>query len=158
MTQHVLEGFDLTWMNEVTNVFLIRHPARVIKSFGAKLNNATIDDIGFKQQLNLFNYVSEIGHRPLVIDSFDIRKDPRSALECLCNEVGLDFIPDMLSWPKGGHKSDGVWAKHWYGAVHLSEGFSEEEKDLPSLDALQTDISRKALPFYHALEEHKLKF
>ena len=64
----------------------------------------------------------------------------------------------MLSWPKGGHKSDGVWAKHWYGAVHLSEGFSEEEKDLPSLDALQRDISRKALPFYHALEENKLKF
>ena len=158
MTQHVLEGFDLTWMNELTNVFLIRHPARVIKSFGAKLNNATIDDIGFKQQLKLFNYVSEMGHRPLVIDSFDIRKDPRSALECLCNEVGLEFILDMLSWPKGGHKSDGVWAKHWYGAVHLSEGFSEEEKDLPSLGALQTDISRKALPFYHALEEHKLKF
>ena len=114
--------------------------------------------IMFKQQLKLFNYVSEIGHRPLVIDSFDIRKDPRSALECLCNEVGLDFIPDMLSWPKGGHKSDGVWAKHWYGAVHLSEGFSEEEKGLPSLDVLQRDISRKALPFYYALEENKLKF
>ena len=158
MTQHMLEGFDLTWMNEVTNVFLIRHPARVIKSFGAKLNNATIDDIGFKQQLNLFNYVSEIGQRPLVIDSFDIRKDPRSALECLCDEVGLEFIPDMLSWPKGGHMSDGVWAKHWYGAVHLSECFSKEEGGLPSLDAHQKEISRNALPFYRELEENKLKF
>ena len=84
MTQHLLKDFDLTWMKKVINVFLIRHPARVIKSFGEKLNNATIEDIGFKQQLNLFNYVSKIGQKPIVIDSFDIRKDPRSALECLC--------------------------------------------------------------------------
>jgi len=158
MTQHMLDFFDLSWMKKVKNVFLIRHPARVIKSFGEKLNNATIDDIGFKQQLNLFNYISEFGQKPLVIDSFDIRKNPRSALECLCGEVGLEFTPAMLSWPKGGHKSDGVWAKHWYGAVHLSEGFSEEESGLPSLDAHQKDISRNALPFYRALEEHKLKF
>ncbi len=101
MTQHMLKDFDLTWMKKVINVFLIRHPARVIKSFGEKLNNATIEDIGFKQQLNLFNYVSKIGQKPIVIDSFDIRKDPRSALECLCLEVGLEFMSEMLSWPKG---------------------------------------------------------
>lgn len=158
MTQHMLNDFDLTWMKKVINVFLIRHPARVIKSFGEKLNNATIDDIGFKQQLNLFNYVSTIGQKPIVIDSFDIRKDPRSALECLCIEVGLEFMSEMLSWPKGGHKSDGVWASHWYGSVHLSEGFSGEEANLPILNSEQNEISRNALPFYSALEEYKLKF
>ena len=63
----------------------------------------------------------------------------------------------MLSWPKGGHKSDGVWAKYWYGAVHLSEGFSEEEKDLPSLDA-STDISRKVYHFIMHLRNINLNF
>ena len=130
MTQHLLKDFDLT----------------------------TIEDIGFKQQLNLFNYVSKIGQKPIVIDSFDIRKDPRSALECLCLEVGLEFMSEMLSWPKGGHKSDGVWASHWYGSVHLSEGFSGEEANLPILNVEQNEISRNALPFYSALEEYKLKF
>ena len=107
---------------------------------------------------NLFNYVSKIGQKPIVIDSFDIRKDPRSALECLCLEVGLEFMSEMLSWPKGGHKSDGVWASHWYGSVHLSEGFSGEEANLPILNLEQNEISRNALPFYSALEEYKLKF
>ena len=130
----------------------------MIKSFGEKFNNATIEDIGFKQQLNLFNYVSKIGQKPIVIDSFDIRKDPRSALECLCLEVGLEFMSEMLSWPKGGHKSDGVWASHWYGSVHLSKGFSGEEANLPILNVEQNEISRNALPFYSALEEYKLKF
>jgi hypothetical protein len=67
-------------------------------------------------------------------------------------------MPEMLSWRKGGHKSDGVWAKHWYGAVHLSEGFSGEEGDLPNLNAEQSEISSLALPYYLALEENKLKF
>ena len=158
MTQHILDDFDLNWMKKFTNVFLIRHPARVIKSFGKKLNNASFTDIGFKKQLQLFNYVSQTGQKPIIIDSFDIRKNPRSALECLCSEVGVTFMPEMLSWPKGGHKSDGVWAKHWYGAVHRSEGFSGEEGDLPNLNSEQSEISSIALPYYLALEENKLKF
>ena len=70
----------------------------------------------------------------------------------------LEFMSEMLSWPKGGHKSDGVWASHWYGSVHLSEGFSGEEANLPILNLEQNEISRNALPFYSALEEYKLKF
>jgi hypothetical protein len=158
MTQHILDDFDLTWMKKFTNIFLIRHPARVIKSFGEKLNNASFSDIGFKNQLHLFNYASQIGQKPIIIDSFDIRKNPRSALEGLCNEIGVKFIPEMLAWPKGGHKSDGVWARHWYGAVHLSEGFSGEEGGLPNLNADQSEVSNDALPYYRALEENKLKF
>lgn len=36
MTQHMLEGVPRTWMKDVRNVFLIRHPARVIASYAAK--------------------------------------------------------------------------------------------------------------------------
>ena len=97
MTQHILDDFDLNWMKKFTNVFLIRHPARVIKSFGEKLNNASFADIGFKKQLHLFNYVFQTGQKPIIIDSFDIRKNPRSALECLCSEVGVKFMPDICT-------------------------------------------------------------
>ena len=134
MTQHILDDLDLKWMKKFTNVFLIRHPARVIKSFGKKLNNASFTDIGFKKQLQLFNYVSQTGQKPIIIDSFDIRKNPRSALECLCSEVGVTFMSERLSWSKGGQKSDGVGAKHWYGAVQRSEGCSGAEGDLPICD------------------------
>ena len=45
MTQHMIPGIPRDWMARVTNVFLIRHPARVVASFGAKYDNPTLADI-----------------------------------------------------------------------------------------------------------------
>ena len=33
MCQHMIEGFPLEWAKECKNIFLIRHPARVIASY-----------------------------------------------------------------------------------------------------------------------------
>ena len=55
MTQHMIEGVPRGWMRDVTNVFLLRHPARVIASYAAKRENPTLEDIGFPQQVALMN-------------------------------------------------------------------------------------------------------
>lgn len=124
MTQHMIAGVPRGWMRGVTNVFLIRHPARVIASYAAKRENPTLDDIGFRQQAELFREVLGLGGDPIVIDSHDIREDPCRMLEKLCAAIGVPFDPAMLGWPAGGHKDDGVWAAHWYGAVWNSTGFA----------------------------------
>lgn len=156
MTQHMIDGVPRDWMKSAKNVFLIRHPARVIASYAAKRENPTLEDIGFAQQAELLALVQSWGHAPLVIDSHDIRADPRASLEKLCAAVELDFSDKMLSWPKGGHAQDGVWASHWYGAVWQSEGFAGAEGPLPDVpDALQP-VLQAALPFYEEMKTHKL--
>lgn len=156
MTQHMIPGIPREWMAHVANVFLIRHPARVIASFGAKYENPTLEDIGFTQQTELYDYVLGLGHHPVVIDSADIRRDPEGMLTKLCAAIGLDFIPSMLNWPRGGHPDDGVWASHWYGAVHASTGFAPAEGDLPVLEGKAAELLEQALPHYERLAALKL--
>lgn len=156
MCQHMLPGIPRDWMARVTNVFLIRHPARVLASFGAKYENPTLDDIGFVQQLDLFDYACSLGQTPVVIDSADIRQAPGDMLKKLCGAIDLPWTDHMLSWPRGGHADDGVWAAHWYGAVHNSTGFAQAEGPLPSLKGALAEIADQALPAYEKMAARKL--
>ena len=151
MSQHMIPGIPRDWITDVVNVFLIRHPARVAASFSAKYENPTLPEIGFTQQVDLYDQLNAAGARPVVIDSHDIREDPETMLRRLCDVIGLEWDPAMLSWPAGGHKSDGVWAAHWYGSVHASTGFAGPEGPLPDLDGARADLARAAMPSYEVL-------
>lgn len=156
MTQHMIPGVPRDWMRESVNVFLIRHPARVIASYAAKRENPTLEDIGFRQQAELFDQVRSWGQTPVVVDSHDIRENPAVKLEQLCEAIGIPYSPKMLNWPKGGHKDDGVWAEHWYGAVWNSTGFAGAEGPLPDVpDALQP-VLQAAMPYYEQMKAVKI--
>lgn len=155
MTQHMVPGVPRGWMRDVVNVFLIRHPARVIASYAARRENPVLSDIGFAQQADLFDLVQGWGQSPIVIDSHDIRKYPEGMLRALCVGIGLDFHPAMLDWPRGGHADDGVWASHWYGAVRDSTGFAGAEGPLPEVPDHLRAVLDAALPFYEKLKAHK---
>ncbi|MES2665628.1 MAG: HAD family hydrolase [Pseudomonadota bacterium] len=157
MTLHMIDGFDRRWMRACSNVFLIRHPARVVASYAKKRDAATLADIGFVQQEQLFNEVAGwSGTTPLVIDSDDIRADPEGMLRKLCAGLSIDFTRKMLKWPAGGNEADGTWAPHWYAAVHRSTGFDGSEGPLPALGGAYTDLAAAALPYYQRLAEHRL--
>ncbi|WP_417525948.1 HAD family hydrolase [Marinovum sp.] len=156
MSQHMLPGIDRSWFAEVTHVFLIRHPARVLASFDRKLERPGLEDIGFRQQAEIFDEVRGMGAPALVIDSADIRRAPEVMLRQLCDGLGLPFDPAMLHWPKGGHARDGIWAAHWYDAVHRSTGFAGPEGPLPALSEHLQAVCEAALPYYEKLRPYAL--
>lgn len=152
MTLHMIPEFDRGFMKDLTNVFLIRHPARVVASYSRKREAPTLADIGFVQQAELFDEVAgRMGRAPLVVDSADIRTNPREMLEKLCNALGIAFDPAMLRWPAGPKPYDGAWAPHWYNAVHASTGFDEPEGPLPDLAGDYARLAEQALPHYERL-------
>ncbi len=157
MSQHMIPGVPRDWVSQVTNVFLIRHPARVAASFSAKFENPTLEDIGFTQQAELFDQLNDQGAAPVVIDSADIRRDPEGMLKRLCAAIDLPWDPSMLQWPAGGHAEDGVWAAHWYGAVHRSTGFAAAEGPLPELTDAQAQLADAAMPAYEKLRAAALR-
>lgn len=152
MTHHMLDDFPTEWMDSMQHVFLIRHPARVIASYARKREHPSLEDLGFVQQMRLFERVDD----PIVIDAADIREAPRPMLQALCRALDLSFEDQMLTWPSGGHPSDGVWASHWYGAVHRSTGFDGPEDGLPLVGAAFRPLLQAALPLYEALAGRKL--
>ena len=151
MTHHMVRSVPRGWLDQVKHVFLLRHPARVISSFAKKYNRISEQDIGFKKQVELFLEITERGLNPIVVNSEDIRKRPEETLTKLCNRINLGFQKSMLSWSKGGHIKDGVWASHWYGSAHKSTGFSGPEDKLPNLKGRNANLAEASMPFYSSL-------
>ncbi len=134
MAHHMI-GVDRGFLSELTNVFLIRDPRDVLTSLVQTISRPTLRDTGYGMQHELFEHVTwELGRDPIVIDARELRNRPRAVLSEACERAGIGFDPAMLSWEAGPIPEDGVWAEHWYDAVHASTGFlpyREKEAEVP---------------------------
>lgn len=158
MTHHILPGMALDWIDGLANCFLIREPAEVLSSYRVRRDGFDAMDLGFPQQLELFEHVRErTGTVPPVIDSRDVLRDPRGVLTALCDAVGIDFDERMLAWPAGPRDSDGVWGKYWYDAVWASTGFAPYKSKPVDLDGNALAIVEQCRPCYDTLFPLRLR-
>src|SRR5437868_6131456 len=112
MTHHLLPEISRDWLREVTNCFLIRDPAEVITSYIKKNREPTVEDLGFVQQAEIFDFVQrQTSSVPPVMDAADILRDPGRTLRLLCSAIGVDFTDAMLSWPSGQRETGRLSAK-----------------------------------------------
>lgn len=152
MTQHMIDGVSLDWIDSARHVFLIRHPARVVASYGAKREDVGAEDLGFRKQREIMERVQSAGLPFIVTDSTDIRRDPEAELRRICAALDIEWTAEMLRWPEGGHASDGIWAAHWYGAVHRSTGFAGVEGPLPDLSGQDAVLADALMEDYTAMK------
>jgi Sulfotransferase domain len=135
MTHHLLPEIDREWIAKLANFFLIRHPHEVILSYLKKNPEPVLEDLGFVQQVDIFNFVrARASSAPVVIDARDVLENSERMLRLLCNAIGVEFDQAMLSWPAGLRETDGVWAKYWYQEVVNSTSFQpykEKEGAVP---------------------------
>ncbi len=158
MTKHMISSFDRDWIFDVTNVFLIRDPARVIASYHLKSEDPVLSDIGVKEQLELFDKVCQkSGHAPAVIDSADILDAPEAMLRVVCQAIDIGFQSSMLSWPQGRRSFDGLWAAHWYKSVWKSTGFAAPDKTRSEVPEHLLDLMETANGYYDEIRRHALK-
>jgi hypothetical protein len=153
---HHLVDIDTGFLDETQNVFLIRDPAEMLPSLTIQLPHATLADTGLAVQSRLFDELQSKGQQPAILDSRELLLDPRGVLTALCKQLGIRFDPRMLSWPKGPIPEDGVWAKHWYHAVHQSTGFSryEPKRDFP---VRLRGLLGECAPHYEKLFTHAIR-
>ena len=127
-------------------------------SYSAVREQATLDDIGFVQQSELFDTVKAMTDAtPIVIDSREFLLDPEAMLRRLCARLDIDFDPAMLSWPAGPRDSDGVWGKYWYDSVWQSTGFAPYRERNYDLHAREAAIAAQARPYYERLYRQRLQ-
>jgi hypothetical protein len=158
MTHHMLPGFDRSWILKLTNAFLIRDPLRVLASYARKWEEVTLRDIGIVEQWEIFGLIADAkGVPPVVIDAEDVLDDPPSALKALCRALAIDYCEAMLSWPKGAKPYDGLWASHWYNAVHASVGFEKPAAHtLATLPSGLQKLADRAAPYYERMRSFRL--
>ena len=158
MTHHLLPEVDRDWLLGLTNCFLIRDPAEVIASYMKKNHAPTVEDLGFVQQEEIFEWVrAKTGKVPPVIDARDVLEDPKRSLTLLCDAAGIEFSEAMLSWPAGRRETDGIWAKYWYAEVEKSTAFQPyrpHDVEVPENLCSVHEISRE---IYERLRSYRLR-
>jgi hypothetical protein len=158
MSHHLLPDIEREWLDHVTNVFLIREPREVVASFTKVAGEPTLDQTGLPQQLELFDWVRRrMGRVPPVIDARDVLEDPPRVLRQLCEAVDVPFDAAMLSWPPGPRDTDGVWARHWYGALEQSTSFQPYRPTQASVPEHLAGLLAAADAIYQQLSAHRLR-
>ena len=153
---HHLVDLDLNFLQSARNIFLIRDPREMLPSLTVQLPHATLTDTGLKRQWDLYSDLANSGQNPVILDSRELLLDPASVISCLCDTLGLDFRDGMLTWAAGARIEDGVWATHWYHAVHKSTGFAPYQPKTDFPEDLQSLLD-ECNPFYEKLFEHALR-
>ena len=157
MTHHMLPDFDRSFVNKLSNAFLIRSPEKVLASYKQKWSDASLENIGFVQQAEIFDQVANhLGHAPPVIDADQFLSAPEAKLQKLCTALNIKFDTAMLHWPKGPKPFDGVWAPHWYNAVWQSTGFEKPMLRDEKIDSTLQKIADTARPYYAKLRAFAL--
>ncbi|MET8149143.1 HAD family hydrolase [Actinoplanes sp. NPDC049668] len=151
MAHHLLPGMGGSWLSGLTHAFLIRDPAHVVASYARVRGEPTLADLGYPQQAELFR-----AHGGPVVDAADVLRDPDAVLRRLCAALGLEFDPAMLRWPAGPRDTDGVWAPHWYAAVHASTGFAPYDPAPAEVPDRLRPLVAAALPYYEELAARRL--
>jgi len=157
MTHHLLPEVDRRWLSAMTNCFLIRDPCEVIASYVKKREGPALEDLGFVQQTEIFDFVRTRGNSiPPVVDAKDVLENPERMLRLLCDAVGVEFSKSMLSWPPGLRETDGVWAKYWYGEVARSTSFQPYRPRHAQVPAHLREIHERCRECYERLSEYRL--
>tara|TARA_B100000886_G_scaffold173669_1_gene118826 strand:+ start:4472 stop:5179 length:708 start_codon:yes stop_codon:yes gene_type:complete len=151
---HHHQQMKLDFLENMTNLFLVRNPHQLIASFAQVIENPTMQDIGLEKSWELFNIVKS--QNPIVIDSGEILKDPKGLLKKLCKKLQIKFYDEMLSWKKGGIKEDGPWAKFWYKNVHNSKGFTQQKTSSRELPKNCQSLYIESLKYYDKLSSNSI--
>lgn len=157
MAHHLIPDVPRPWLDLVEHAFLIRNPKDMLTSLMQIIPNPTLPETGLPQQVEIFERtMRRTGNTPPVLDARDVLDAPRDALTKFCAALDLPFEETMLSWKPGRRETDGVWAKHWYGAVEKSTSFMPyTSKDIEVPEHLQSVLDG-AVELYDQLARHKL--
>jgi len=158
MTHHLLPGVGRQWLDAVTNCFLIRDPRDVIASYIKQWENPALEDLGYVQQAEIFDFVrTRAKSLPPILDAKDVLENPERMLRLLCKLVGVEFSESMLSWPSGLRETDGVWARYWYTDVARTTSFRPYRPMHGEVPERLREAYERCRECYQRLYEHRLR-
>ena len=150
MAHHLVE-LDRSFLAQTINVLLIRDPVQMLPSLAKNLEEPTLRDTGLALQTELYDHLRLPGQtRRSLMPNKSCSTRAMSSSE-FCARLGLPFEESMLSWQAGPRPEDGIWAKHWYHAVHQSTGWQPYTEKSEPMPARLQPLLAECLPHYQQL-------
>jgi hypothetical protein len=157
MVHHLTADLNTEFLERCVNVLLVRDPAEVIASLVNQLPEPTLRDVGLERQSSLFEELRALGQDPPVVDSGQLLLDPEHVLKELCERIGVEWDPAMLSWPAGPRPEDGPWAPHWYENLWRSTGFAPYVEKNVRVPEHCDELLERCRTHYEMLSSHAIR-
>ncbi len=158
MAHHLLPEVERGWLDDFVQAFLIREPRAMLSSLVEKLGDVRLEDTGLPQQVELFRERFEKeGNPPAVVDAREVLLNPEGVLRALCQHVGIDFDPAMLSWEPGPRETDGCWGAHWYSNTYASSAFAPYRPKKVEIAPQQEELAQRCQTLYDEMAQHRIQ-
>lgn len=151
---------DNRFLQSFRHTFLIRNPEKILTSMHARWPDIILPEIGLHELYTLFQRIAERDAKaPPLIDSDELLKSPREAMEAYCNAVGIPYIAEAMQWRK--QDTNPTWNTDDHGfhdALKQSTGLAEQPRSYPPLES-SADMMRmyEALkPLYDELHRYRI--
>jgi len=150
------------WLDNFTHSFLIRDPAKTVTSMFKHWPDFVVEETGFAEQRQLFDRLDELqGSPPPVIDSDDLLSDPHTMVEKWCHAVGIDFLPEALSWEPGARDEVSWWdGGSFHQNLRNSDGLKPQAKtsiDIANAPERVRSIVAELQSHYEHLYQHRIR-
>ena len=156
MAYHVAGFRSTELISRFTHTFIIREPAPVISSLNGFWPDFTLEETGYEEQYRLFELAVESGEDPAVVDAADLTADPEGTIRAYCEKLGVEFIPEALSWEPGEVPGWEMWTG-WHEEAQDSTGIkSQPLEDDTEVPAGLESVYEHCLPYYEELHAKRL--
>ena len=140
-------------LGSFTNTFLVRWPEAAIASFAARWPDLTEEEAGYGHLAEAYDIACRVAEaQPAVIESDELAADPPGVIAAWCAAVGIEYLPEALTWEAGMIDQWRLW-EEWYEGVAESTGFRPPSGRVrpPVHDPRLRAIVERADPVYERL-------
>lgn len=158
---------DHMWTDErlgiFTHSFLIRDPAKTITSMYNKWPDFHIKEVGFPEQRELFDRISQKeGKAPPIIDSDDMLEDPHHIIGQWCSGVGINFMAEALSWEPGARDEVSWWdGGSFHANLRNSDGLKPQNRTqyicISEAPDRVREVYEQMIPHYEHMHKYRIQ-
>lgn len=164
--QFLLQDEEFITNPHVHFVFLLRNPHHTIISFYNKRNEVEDNNtsfahlVGYQACYEIFQKIKSVAaNRPYIILSEDLYTNPEETIKAFCAQIGIEYMPEALSWDNLGSGFNGQkeWheikhketTQHWHGDAIKSTGFGKphqykvDKKGNPTFEEICNPLRKK---------------
>lgn len=152
---HILD--DRSFLDRLTNVFLVRDPVASIPSYYKLDPDLTLEEVGLEAQARHYDALVALGKTPPVIAAEDVRADTEGVIGALWRRIGLDHVAEAFDWQRETPK-DWVQVGGWHGDVSSATGIRPIGAEEIAAQERKFDTLADREPRLRALLDHHRPF
>lgn len=128
----------------VQSIVLFRKPSEVVPSHIRKHPIVDEAQLGFGNLLKIVEHQQSKDRRLCFVQSEELVRDTEGTVRRFCENCGLQFLPDSLTWTPG-HRREWKRTERWHTEVARTAGFCASKTEKRKLTQAEEETAKRLI-------------